>query len=259
MSNIVSKQTQQQPADMASQIVAMASNPDFDVEKLKALIDLQNSELKRQAEVAFSGAFAQLQAEIPTIIEDKKGNGSTYATLETIVDVTRPLLNRHGFSVTFDTKTHLAETPTKNSKNEFVFFGYVKVTAVLRHKQGFYISTESVVPFDFSGSKSSNTAQAQGSATSYGKRYAYCSLLNITTRNGDDDAEMLNNSYQVKITTLQAKQLQALYDDLPNKAGFDGWLLGQFSSSDLADIPKGAYQMVLGQLQASRGITHENA
>lgn len=258
MSNIVSKQTQQ-PADMASQIVAMASNPDFDVEKLKALIDLQNSELKRQAEVAFSDAFAQLQAEIPTIIEDKKGNGSTYATLETIVDVTRPLLNRHGFSVTFDTKTHLAETPTKNSKNEFVFFGYVKVTAVLRHKQGFYISTESVVPFDFSGSKSSNTAQAQGSATSYGKRYAYCSLLNITTRNQDDDAEMLNNSFQVKITTLQAKQLQAVYNELPNKAGFDGWLLGQFGSSDLADIPKGAYQMVLGQLQASRGIIHENA
>ena len=72
MSNIVSTQTQQQPADMASQIVAMASNPDFDVEKLKALIDLQNSELKRQAEVAFSDAFAKLQAEIPTIIEDKK-------------------------------------------------------------------------------------------------------------------------------------------------------------------------------------------
>lgn len=247
---------------MAMQIINLSSDPNFDVDKLKALIDLQNAEMARQAEVAFSDAFAKLQAEIPTIVEDKQGNGTTYATLETIVDITRPILNKHGFSVTFDVRTTMQNEPTKvNTKSgeAFIFLGFAKVVAVLRHKQGFSINTETVIPFDFSGSKNSNTAQAQGSAISYGKRYAYCSLLNITTRNKDDDADMLNNSFQVKITTPQAKQLQAVYDKLPNKAGFDGWLLGLFGSSDLANIPQGAYNMVLSHLQANMGAVNEVA
>lgn len=244
---------------MAMQILALAQNPDFDVDKLGKLIELQNAEMARQAEVAFSQAFAQMQAEIPTIIEDKGGNGTTYATLETIVDVTRPILNRHGFSVTFDVKTTMQETPTKvttKSGEAFIFLGFARVVAVLRHEMGFSISTETVIPFDFSGSKNSNTAQAQGSAISYGKRYAYCSLLNITTRNADDDAQMLNNSFQVKITVPQAKQLRGMYDNLADKSLFDGWLMGQFGSSDLANIPKGAYNMVLSHLQASSGVVH---
>lgn len=243
---------------MAMQILALAQNPDFDVDKLGKLIELQNAEMARQAEVAFSQAFAQMQAEIPTIIEDKGGNGTTYATLETIVDVTRPILNRHGFSVTFDVKTTMQETPTKvttKSGEAFIFLGFARVVAVLRHEMGFSINTETVIPFDFSGSKNSNTAQAQGSAISYGKRYAYCSLLNITTRNADDDAQMLNNSFQVKITVPQTKQLRGMYDNLADKSLFDGWLMGQFGSSDLANIPKGAYNMVLSHLQTS-GVVH---
>lgn len=253
---------EQQQSSMAMQILALAQNPNFDVDKLGKLIELQNAEMKRQSEVAFSEAFAQMQAEIPTIVEDKGGNGTTYATLETIVDITRPILNRHGFSVTFDVKTTMQETPTKiNTKSgeAFIFLGFARVVAVLRHKMGFSINTETVIPFDFSGSKNSNTAQAQGSAISYGKRYAYCSLLNITTRNADDDAQMLNNSFQVKITVPQAKQLQTLYDNLSDKSRFDGYLMGQFGSSDLANIPKGAYNMVLSHLQASMEAVHEVA
>lgn len=245
---------------MAMQILALAQNPDFDVDKLGKLIELQNAEMKRQSEVAFSQAFAQMQAEIPTIIEDKSGEKSSYATLETIVDITRPILNRHGFSVTFDIKTTIQETPVKTDKGGYIFLGFARVVAVLRHELGFSINTETVIPFDFSGSKNSNTAQAQGSAISYGKRYAYCSLLNITTRNCDDDANMLSHSFQVKITVPQAKQLQSLYDNLADKAGFDNYLMTQFSSTDLANIPKGAYNMVLSQLrQSTQGVAYATA
>lgn len=248
---------------MAMQILALAQNPDFDVDKLGKLIELQNAEMKRQSEVAFSQAFAQMQAEIPTIVEDKSGNGSSYATLETIVDITRPILNKYGFSVTFDVKTTIQETPVKTDKGGYIFLGFARVVAVLRHELGFSINTETVIPFDFSGSKNSNTAQAQGSAISYGKRYAYCSLLNITTRNCDDDANMLSHSFQVKITVPQAKQLQSLYDNLADKAGFDDYLMGNFGSADLANIPKGSYNFVLSQLQLAlqqnKGVIHATA
>ena len=249
---------QKEQPTMAMQILALAQNPDFDVDKLGKLIDLQNAEMQRQAKVAFSTNFAKLQAEIPTIVEDKSGNGSSYATLETIVDVTRPILNKYGFSVTFDVKTTMQNTPTKVGDN-FIFLGFATVKAVLIHELGHSIDTETCIPFDFSGSKKANTAQAQGSAISYGKRYAYCSLLNITTRNCDDDAEMLSKSFQVKITVPQAKQLQALHNNLADKTGFDGYLMQQFGSSDIANIPKGAYNMVLSQLQQSQGAVYATA
>lgn len=245
---------------MAMQILSLASNPDFDVDKLKALIDLQNAEMARQAEVAFSQAFAKMQAEIPTIVEDKQGNGTTYATLETIVDITRPLLNKYGFSVTFDTKTHLDDNPTKTEKGAYIFFGYVKVTAVLRHELGYHISTESVVPFDFSGSKNSNTAQAQGSATSYGKRYAYCSLLNIATRSQDDDGKTATN-YQIKITAHQAKHLQAEFDNLgaDAQAQMRAKFMQYFGSDDISQIPKGYYQNVLADFNGFKAVGNANS
>lgn len=240
-----------QPMDMAMQILSLASDPNFDVAKLQALIDLQHNELARQAEVAFSSAFAKLQAEIPTIIEDKKGEGSTYATLETIVDITRPLLNKYGFSVTFDTKTHLDDKPIQNDKGAYITFGYVKVTAVLRHELGYHISTESVVPFDFSGSKKSNTAQAQGSATSYGKRYAYCSLLNIATRSQDDDGRMASNG-QIKVTAPQATTLRNALNSLPTdeQEQIKAKLMNAFGSDDVSQVPKGQYLAVLADINS---------
>lgn len=200
-----------------------------------------------------------MQAEIPTIVDDKAGNGSTYASLETIVDITRPILNKHGFSVTFETKSIIKDEPAKNKKDEYIFFGYAVIVAVLRHRLGFSIKTETTVPFDFSGTKVSNTAQAQGSAISYGKRYAYCSLLNITTRSQDDDAKSCQSA-QVKITTLQQQQLQQAYDSLtPDmQTEIDGNLLQSFGSTDFANVPRGLYQNVLADIQAKRRVSHEN-
>lgn len=243
---------------MAMQIINLSSDPNFDVAKLQALINLQNAEMARQAEVAFSQAFVKMQAEIPTIVEDKKGEGSTYASLETIVDVTRPILNKHGFSVTFDTKTHLENTPIQNDKGAYIFFGYVEVTAILRHELGYHISTETCVPFDFSGSKKSNTAQAQGSATSYGKRYTYCSLLNIATRQQDDDGRKAIE--QIKVTAHQAKHLQGEFDSLgaEAQAQMREKFMQFFGSDDISQIPQCHYQNVLVDFNGFKAVNNAN-
>lgn len=231
---------QSSEASMAMQIMNMASNPDFDVEKLEKLMDLQEREMARLALVAFNQAFSEMQSQIPTVAKSKKGNGSQYATLEDVVEITRPILNKHGFSTYFDTKTDILnnrEVKDKNGNISVIYDGNVIVRAILLHKMGHQIETSLIVPFDFSGNKNSNTAQAMGSAVSYGKRYALCAILNIATRD-DNDARTSNVYAHKTITGAQARRLQSKYDQLndENKLSFDNWLTTDFGIDLIQDV-----------------------
>lgn len=177
---------QQQQRDLAptsetgavlSMIERVASNPDADMDKLERLLDMQERILSRNAMVAFNAAMAEMQSDIPTI--EKGGaiivNGqerSKYARFEDIMRVVKPVMQRHGFAVTFRTQTGQ---------------GFVKVTGVLMHREGHREETDMELPIDNSGSK--NTVQAIGSSTAYGKRYVLCALLNIATGDEDDDGQ----------------------------------------------------------------------
>lgn len=232
-SNQVAAQSNE--ASMAMQIMTMASNPDFDVEKLEKLMDLQEREMARLALVAFNQAFSEMQSQIPTVAKSKKGNGSKYATLEDVVEITRPILNKYGFSTYFDTKTEMGEI--RKAKDGDVYNGHVIVRAILLHKMGHQVDTSLVVPFDFSGSKNSNTAQAMGSAVSYGKRYALCALLNIATRD-DNDAQTSNVYAHKTITGAQARRLKSKYDQLDeaNKVIFDNWITTDYGIDSIDQV-----------------------
>lgn len=232
--------TQSNEASMAMQIMSMASNPEFDVEKLEKLMDLQEREMARLALVAFNQAFAEMQSQIPTVAKSKKGGDSNYATLEDVVEITRPILNRYGFSTYFDTKTDISnnrEVKDKYGNVNVIYDGNVIVEAILLHKMGHQIKTSLIVPFDFSGSKKMNTAQAMGSAVSYGKRYSLCALLNIATRD-DNDAQTSNVYAHKTITGAQARRLQAKYDQLEddNKVIFDNWLTTDFGIDSIEQV-----------------------
>ena len=83
---------------------------------------LQERILRHQAEQAFNVAFSALQSDIPTIIEKASTDKATYAPLEDIIEPVRPVLSRHGFSLSFRT-----EWPTEKS---------VKVIGILTHREG---------------------------------------------------------------------------------------------------------------------------
>lgn len=248
-------QVQAQSMDMASQIVAMASNPDFDVAKLEKLMELQERVANQQSVIAFNQDFATMQSELPSVARSKKGQNSKYATLEDIITSTRSILQKYGFATSFETDTQLGANKDDN---------FVRVTAVLIHRLGHSTSTSLLVPFDFSGNKGSNYAQAMGSAVSYGKRYALCALLNIATHDDDDG---MASSQDNKVTTAQKKHLQNLYDRLSDdiKLIIDGNLINAFGSAKLSNIPLNQYQSVLMDLQnyqgavAHQGIVYENA
>lgn len=158
-------------------IERLARDPNVDVEKLERLIAMQERILDRNNKAAFDAAFAQMQPEIPTVIERGKTDKARYALLEDIVDIVRPILQKHGFSISFRT-----EWPDKKT---------VKVIGILTHREGHARESEFLSEADASGSK--NAIQGLGSAVSYGHRYTIKDLLNITSKGEDDDGARAAN------------------------------------------------------------------
>lgn len=176
-----------------------ALNPEIDVEKMKALFELQERIMARKAEMAFNAAFAQMQSEMPEIAERGKIKvheevRSKYALFEDINDTIKPILQRHGFAIMFKTKT---------AKD------LVSVVPILIHKDGYREVGDPVeLGADTSGSK--NSVQSIGSSVSYAKRYGLLALLNITTRGEDDDGFAGGAKL---ISENQAADLRALLDE----------------------------------------------
>jgi hypothetical protein len=167
----------EQTTGLARMIEQICMNPDVDVNKLERMLDMQERILDKQAEQSFQNALAEMQADLPMIErngEIKVGDNvrSKYAKFEDINRAVLPVLQKHGFSITFET----------NMANN-----HVAVIGVLRHKDGHKESTMLPIPIDQSGAK--NAVQAVGSSVSYGKRYVMSALLNINTTDDDDDGQ----------------------------------------------------------------------
>ena len=234
-------------------ILQASNNPDIDVDKIEKMYQLYNAEAARLAELEFSKDLIAMQGDITPIATDasfvessnsNNGNAKSprYLSYEKMVAVTKPILTKHGFSLHHEEKTEiLGQGQAKNGT--VIFNGLVTVTAFLRHKTGKFLTTSLTIPFDFSGSKNSNTAQAQGSAVSYGRRYTMAGLLKIATY--DDDANFNRTNELVKLMPAQARTIAEIYNGLPadKKAAFDN-LLTNNGLSQITDIPKNGYNFV---------------
>lgn len=159
-----------------------ASDPSFDADKVDRLISMYERVNAQSARAQYIAALAEMQPKLPVIDERggiKNNNGevqSTYAKWEDINDAIRPVLADYGFALSF--RTSIAQD------------GKIIVTGILAHRGGHQEETAVTLPHDSSGNK--NAVQAVGSSTSYGKRYAAMSLLNITSRapqDRDDDGQ----------------------------------------------------------------------
>lgn len=216
-----------------------AMNPDVDIDKMERLLQMQERVMERQAGMDFNAAMASMQTEMPSItergkIEVKGVIRSHYATLEDIVDTVRPVMQKHGFAISFRVRT--GDTA-------------IEVTGVLMHKSGHREETSMRLPFDQSGSK--NNVQSYGSSVSYGKRYVMSALLNITTRGEDDDG---NSAAPVKTVSLaQAAYLKSLLSKCPPVT--TDWFASEFGEPEL--VPASKYDKLSAKLKS--GIEKQEA
>lgn len=205
-----------------------AMNPEVDIDKMERLLQMQERVMERQASMDFSAAMAAMQTEMPSIAERGKAHNNTrYATLEDIVDTVRPVMQKHGFAVSFRVQ---------------VLERGIEITGVLMHKSGHREETSMLLPADTSGNK--NAVQAFGSSTSYGKRYVLCALLNITTRGEDDDG---NAAAPVKtVSQAQAAYLKSLLSRCPPVT--QDWFAQEFGEPEL--VPKNKYDGLAAKMKA---------
>lgn len=177
------------PLAIMEMIERLACNPSVDADKLAKILDVQERLLDRNARIAFDHALGQAQAKLPVITrdgriivkeKDAKGerNGkiiqdTPYAKWEKIMPIVGPILHRNGLGL-----THRISTAPD---------GRVRVTAVLKG----WGHTDDSCYFDLSADTtgSKNNAQGWASSVSYAKRHTACAVLNIVTRNEDDDAQ----------------------------------------------------------------------
>lgn len=167
----------QQQSDPMLKIIANASaDPNVDITKMQALLDMRERLQDKESERAFYSAFATMQGKLPTItksgeIKDRNGKvQSRYARWEDINEAIKPILQEHGFVLSFKTTN-----------------GGADICGILAHSGGHREVSEIRLPADVGGAK--NAVQAVGSSVSYGKRYMACALLNINSMGEDDDGQ----------------------------------------------------------------------
>lgn len=233
MSNIARVEQKQELAvatentAMVSMFERMASDPNVDVDKLERLMQMRERAIERSAKTDFDAAMAEMQPELPVIGERGKAAGRyTYALWEDINSQIKPVLQKHGFALTF-------RTDFKNG---------ISITGVLSHRVGHREETSITLPADGSGNK--NDVQAVASSVSYGKRYTAGALLNLTSHGEDDDA------YRAAVETISDDQEIQINDMLEatgsDKAKFLKWL----KVEKVSDIPAKSFDSVMVTLKA---------
>lgn len=166
---------EQQSTQLLGTIAEAAKNPDVDVDKMQALLDMQERVMNRAAKAAFTQAIHAFQEECPEIpksrvISVRGRRQSSYCAFEDMMRVIRPIMVKHGLTASFNS----------DDKN-----GRIEVICTLSHKDGFDLVSKFAAPSDKSGSK--NDVQAVGSSLSYGKRYSLAAALGLVFAEEDDD------------------------------------------------------------------------
>lgn len=113
-------------------------------------------------------ALSAAQAEFGTVPQSGKNpfHKSTYSTIEDYVNAAKPVLAKHGLSIS--QAPNLLET-------QFV------LTTILMHESGEHIVSNQPI---FSAKQD---AQSMGSAITYARRYAYGAVLGMASGDFDDD------------------------------------------------------------------------
>lgn len=166
------------PADL----LQTAIERDLDIEKLQALVVLQNQWEARQAKKAFDQAFAAFKDEAVqvvknTVVSDGPLKGKSYVNLSGVVAAVTPALSRHGLVASWKLTK---DTPPGEGGP-----GWMEVTCTLRHVAGheeavFMGGAPDVGP-------GRNALQARASTKSYLERYTLLAITGMAASDSDDD------------------------------------------------------------------------
>ncbi|GBR15378.1 ERF family protein [Gluconobacter frateurii] len=194
---VAAKASAPQAASMMEVIANAASNPNCDIEKMQALLAMQDKLIEREARAEFSAAMATACGEIPqverngTVSLNGKG-GYKFTKWEDMDRVIRPILATHHLRLSFNTRS-------AEGSNAKVIIGTIS------HANGQSQSAEIELPLD--AGQGRNPLQGFGSTISYGKRYCAEMLLNIVRCDEDTDGRYKSGPPAEGITAEQKDEI----------------------------------------------------
>ena len=245
------------PVD-AGALLAQGIQSGLSVDALERLLSMRRELQAEQSRAAFFGALSRFQSQIPAIpksqiarVSSAKGNYSyRYADLADIQRAIAPALADCGLSVSFDT----AQDPG----------GYL-IQAKIHHTGGHSETTTFRVPVDDKARM--NSAQAAGSALTYGRRYALTAALGIVTAEDDDDGHAITTApvpppvptgapqpgrhSAAPISAPQHKLLEARITAMDlDRDRLKNWLARAWNVQHLAEIPADKYAELLIRMES---------
>ena len=157
-------------------IAGVIEKPSVNVEKIRALLDMQRENDRDQRHLAFMVAMAEAQEKMQPIVRADAGERKKYAKLERIDNEIRPIYTAAGFSLSFN---------SKKMEN-----GAVRMMCKCFHKAGWTEEYELEGDLDMSGPQGKATKpsiQGLGSSVSYLRRYLTLMIFNVTLKDEDND------------------------------------------------------------------------
>lgn len=233
-------------AEVIKAILAAATNPNVNIDVIKALRDLHRDLVQERAEQQFNDAMNVIQSNMDPILADARNpqTKSKYASHAALDHVLRPLYTGHGISLSYDTD----DCPDPGS-----------VRVVCYASRGPYTRKYKMdIPADGKGAKGGEVmtrTHAVGSALTYGKRYLLGSIFNIAIdRDDDGNAASISQRAQARapepvITPEQARaismRLVKMNADIERFLGVVGGV------ESVSDIPAKLYDHVIEIITAA--------
>lgn len=234
-------QEDRQPMELMQVIAQAARDPQVDVEKMQALLQMKREEEDRDAKRRFNAAFVRCKGEIKPVFakESNDQTRSKYADAKAIAAIVDPIMDKYGFAITYGTE------PTDRD-------GYYRMTADLLHEDGHEKRYAADIPIDktgIQGKVNKTDTHAFGSSMTYGKRYMKLLIWDIATT--DDDGQRAGMESQGTMTAQQVAHLQKLIKEAGGtEEAFIKFLNTQKVPGDnLADMPFEAYESARRSLQ----------
>jgi hypothetical protein len=217
-------------------IQALAVDERVNVEKLAALMGLQERAEAREAERQFNIDLAAAMAEMPSVrknaVKDMGSKGAIpYASYEQLDRIIRPIEKKYGFCRIFSTAP-LDKPGTL-------------MTLRLLHRGGHAITSTRYQPPDPGPGR--NETQAIGSADSYARRYLTLAIWNIVTVGADDDGVRAS-----AITQEQADDINSLISEIGMTAAGRQAFFQLADVSSVEEIPQRRYKDIMQALQSKR-------
>jgi hypothetical protein len=190
-------------AQLMSMVERFASDPNFDVQKLRAMLDMKLQMEDRAAEQEYNVAMKACQEELRPVVRDRLNTHTRakYATLEKIHAECKEIWLRHGFSLS----SHSDVSPLA---------GHYRVVTTCRHEGGHKTTHFLDAPPDDAGpkgEKNKTPIQALGSTVSYVRRYLDLMIFDITLVGEDIDGNRPVS--RAKISDQQCMEMQAFMDE----------------------------------------------